>query len=191
MTILEISPAALALLLLASLAHGALIAILYCAAGTALNLRRLWRFRGVPRPAECAALVRYERTGGKVYKAFLSVFDLLITITSACLLLVVNFIFNNGVFRLFTIPASVLGFAAARALFGGVTAMVLTYIFLCIKKLVKLIIAPLCRIALAIRNIIIRIIRRVRRFIRRMRIKRYTKIQFGRIPSAERDGMPP
>lgn len=191
MTILEISPAALALLLLASLAHGAVIAFIYCAAGAMLNLHRLWRLERVPRPAECASLVRYERSGKKAYKAYLGVFDFFITITSACLLLVVNFIFNNGVFRLFTIPASALGFAATRTLFGRVTAMVLTYIILCIKKLVMLALAPLGRLAVAIQHIIIRIIKRIRRFVRRMRIKRYTKIQFDRIPSAERDGMPP
>ena len=118
-------------------------------------------------------------------------FDFFITITSACLLLVVNFIFNNGVFRLFTIPASAFGFAAANAALGGAVRILLTYLILCVRKLVRLVLAPLRRLAAAIYNIIRRIITRARSFIRRVRIKRYTKIQLGKLSAVQRDGMPP
>ncbi len=192
MTILEISPAALALLLLASLAHGAVVALLYCIMGVTLDLRRLWRLDKTPRPMECARLVRYGEAGTtRAYKLLVGVSDILIVLISACLLLVVNFIFNDGAFRLFTIPASALGFAAANATLGGAVRILLTYLILCVRKLVRLILAPLARLAAGIGNIIGRIIARARCFIRRVRIKRYTKNQLGRLSAAQRDGMPP
>jgi hypothetical protein len=192
MTILEISPLALALLFLASLAHGAVVAMLYCATGVMLNFRRLWRLDKAPRPSECASLVRYSREEATTaYKLLVGACDLLIVLIAACLLLVVNFIFNNGVFRLFTIPASALGFAAANAALGDAVRIVLTYLILCVRKLLRLVLAPLRRLAAAIYNIIRRIITRARRFLRAVRIKRYTKIQFGRLSAVQRDGIPP
>ncbi len=192
MTILEISPLALALLFLASLAHGAVVAMLYCAAGVMLNFRRLWRLDKAPRPSECASLARYSREEATTaYKLLVGACDLLIVLMAACLLLVVNFIFNNGVFRLFTIPASALGFAAANAALGGTVRIILTYLILCVRKLLRLVLAPLRRLAAAIYNIIRRIITRARRFLRAVRIKRYTKIQFGRLSAVQRDGMLP
>jgi hypothetical protein len=192
MTILEISPLALALLFLASLAHGAVVAMLYCATGVMLNFRRLWRLDKAPRPSECASLARYSRgEATTAYKLLVGACDLLIVLIAACLLLVVNFIFNNGVFRLFTIPASALGFAAANAALGGAARIILTYLILCVRKLLRLVLAPLRRLAAAIYNIIRRIITRARRFARAVRIKRYTKIQFGRLSAVQRDGMPP
>lgn len=192
MTILEISPLALALLFLASLAHGAVVAMLYCTTGVMLNFRRLWRLDKAPRPSECASLARYSREEATTaYKLLVGACDLLIVLIAACLLLVVNFIFNNGVFRLFTIPASAFGFAAANAALGGTVRIILTYLILCVRKLLRLVLAPLRRLAAAIYNIIRRIITRARRFARAVRIKRYTKIQFGRLSAVQRDGMPP
>ena len=192
MTILEISPLALALLFLASLAHGAVVAMLYCAAGVMLNFRRLWRLDKAPRPSECASLARYSREEATTaYKLLVCACDVLIVLIAACLLRVVNFIFNNGVFRLFTIPASALGFAAANAALGGAVRIILTYLIFCVRKLLRLVLAPLRRLAAAIYNIIRRIITRARCFLRAVRIKRYTKIQIGKLSAVQRDGMPP
>lgn len=191
MTILEVSPAALARLLLASLLHGAAVMLLYCVLCAVLSLRRLWRLDKIPRPAECAAAVGYKTANTWTGKIITALGDVFLTLMSACLLLVVNFIFNNGVFRLFTIPASYLGFVASHALFGNLTRMILTYIILCMKKTMTFILAPLRKLAAVVRNIIKKIIDHILRKLRIMRVKRYTKIQFGKISAAQRDGMPP
>ena len=188
MSILEISPAALARLCLAAFVQGALVALIYEIFAVLLNIKRICARQGLASFCESVSVAEYGRKGKMPFAVARGVCDALLTVISAVTLLFVNFLFNDGEFRLFTILLSAIGFFAVHKSVGRVLRGVLVFSIFILKKLLQALFAPLKRFA----SSRIKLLRaRLVAARRRRRIKVYTKNLMKAADAAVQNGMPP
>lgn len=194
MKVLEVSPEALALLLLASVCHGAAMAVCVSLRDVWMGLGRIVRSPGL-RGAVRLPLREYaeeaapENARNFLRAAELFLWDLLLCLVGAFSLFCLNFIFNDGKFRLFTVIASFLSFAAADRMLGKLLRTLWILPIRIVRRILLCLSAPAAWLIRGIFRVASRWIGRIRAGIRKKKIRRNTVRVMARLGSVGENGL--
>lgn len=155
----------------AVLVHGALISVICAFRDVMLNLPLV--IKDGARTESLSELV--NSCEQKTYSLLRGIWDFVICVISAVLLLVISFIFNDGKFRVFSILLSGISFWGFSRLFGQTIRFIIS---ISAKFLYKIICSVILPFRLLIRYICvlnIKLIFRIKKSVAKRRIRKYTK----------------
>lgn len=173
MDVLEVSQQAMMWLTAASIVHGIVIVVLVAVRDILLNLPSV--LRGKIGYADLPEMT--VKNTGIVYSLRRALGDIVLCLVSAVLLLIVNFIFNNGKFRIYTGVVSAISYVIANKLLSPGIRWVLVLITRFIKFIVVTFAKPVFWIISIITGVFKAAYRMIRRRMLRAKIIRYTKVK--------------
>lgn len=155
----------------AVLIHGALISVICAFRDVMLNLPLV--IKDGTRTENLSELVNSCET--KTYSILRGIWDFVICVISAVLLLVISFIFNDGKFRLFSILLSGLSFWGFSRLFGKPIRFTISITLKILYKIICSVIKPFCLLVRYVYDLNVKLISRIKKSVDKRRIRKYTK----------------
>ena len=132
----------------------------------------------------------YEYTSFCIKSNISAVFiDMISCILAACFMLFTSFIYNSGNFRLFSIPAVLLGFFLGKNVLCRVFKCINNWILFCLKWIFDIVSFPLIWMAIFISRYISRTIVKNKKTRRDKFLIKYTKQCFSRIADEAQYGL--
>ena len=193
MDVIEVSPEGLARLLLAALCHGLLMAVLTALRDTLLGLGEILREETVAGAMHLR--LRFSNRVGTDAKVPLKrgvpdgLSDFFLCLVSSALLISLNFIFNNGKFRLFTVTASFLAFLCTELTVGGLLRRALILLICVCKRVAAVVAFPFRKLFIWLAHLLRLAAGKVRGRIRVARIKQNTAREMSRLRYVREDGL--
>ena len=191
MNVLEVSPERLWLLLLASVCHGAAVFVLVCVRDVLASLGPVWREERLGAAMRCPVPVteRGPRPGAILSGIAEALGDVLLCLVSAALLLCLNFLWNDGKFRLYTAVFSLVSYLLAERTLGRMLRGALVLPVRALRRMWRIVSAPAkLLLGLACRTAS-RLLRRAADRRERQKIRRHTRAVLSRLGGVGDNGL--